>query len=455
MDGFLSVVAREGWQVVPAADYSAMPSGVIEHTVFEAFWGDIQPVLRHALADGLDAIFLCLHGAMVTTAETDPEGVLLRRIRALPGAERLPIFGAYDLHANLTPAMCALADTLICYRENPHIDAFETASRAASLLGQCLRSGVRPKTRFRGTRMILPPTGTGTADDPMRSLELMAREIEATVPGVLAVNVVGGFAFGDTPEAGVAFSAVTEGDPAEADRALDRLATCAWELRARGLPEEQDPDAVLRRVLPVANGPVLLVEPADNIGGGSPGDCTDILRAMLRHDVQGGGAILADAEAVAALRGVPQGASLELALGGKGSRLDLGPVLLEVTKLSESDGRFTLEDRNSHLAAMGGVNIDMGPCALVRHRGITILLTTKKTPPFDLGQWRSQGVDPERLSIIGVKAAVAHRRAYDPIATASFTVQTRGPCTSDLTALPYRRLRRPIFPLDAEVDNLP
>ena len=58
------------------------------------------------------------------------------------------------------------------------------------------------------------------------------------------------------------------------------------------------------------------------------------------------------------------------------------------------------------------------------------------------------GVDPERLSVIGVKAAVAHRRAYDPIATASFTLRTRGPCMSDLTALPYRCLRRPVFPLD-------
>ena len=90
----------------------------------------------------------------------------------------------------------------------------------------------------------------------------------------------------------------------------------------------------------------------------------------------------------------------------------------------------------------------MGRSAVVRHRGTTILLTSRRTPPFDLGQLRSQGIEPTRCKVIGVKAAVAHRRAYDPIAAASFTVTTPGPCTSDPTRLPYTRIRRPIFPLD-------
>jgi NAD(P)-dependent dehydrogenase (short-subunit alcohol dehydrogenase family) len=67
MDGFLSVAEREGWEVVPTADYGATPSGQVDHAVFEAFWADVEPTLRRAVADGLDAIFLNLHGAMVTT----------------------------------------------------------------------------------------------------------------------------------------------------------------------------------------------------------------------------------------------------------------------------------------------------------------------------------------------------------------------------------------------------
>jgi microcystin degradation protein MlrC len=142
------------------------------------------------------------------------------------------------------------------------------------------------------------------------------------------------------------------------------------------------------------------------------------------------------------------GDSAKVRVGGKGSPLDEGPVEVWATILSRSLGHFTLEDRNSHLAAMQGVNVDMGPCAVVRVEGVTILLTSRKTPPFDLGQWRSQGVEPSSLSIIGVKAAVAHRRAYDAIGAASYWVQTPGPCASNLRILPYRRVRRPIFPLD-------
>ncbi|MEQ1570122.1 MAG: MlrC C-terminal domain-containing protein, partial [Myxococcota bacterium] len=91
---------------------------------------------------------------------------------------------------------------------------------------------------------------------------------------------------------------------------------------------------------------------------------------------------------------------------------------------------------------------DMGPCVTVRAGGTTILLTSRKTPPMDLGQLRSQGIVPEALAFVGVKAAVAHRAAYEPIAAGTYWVATPGACPSDLTTLPYRRITRPIFPLD-------
>ncbi len=135
-------------------------------------------------------------------------------------------------------------------------------------------------------------------------------------------------------------------------------------------------------------------------------------------------------------------------MGGKANPFDDGPVGLEVTVMGRSDGLFELEDKNSHLASMAGIHIDMGPCCTVRHGGITILLTSRKTPPFDLGQLRSQGIEPKDCRIIGVKAAVGHKRAYDPIAGLEIVVDTPGPCTNWLEDLPYTRLRRPIFPID-------
>jgi microcystin degradation protein MlrC len=169
---------------------------------------------------------------------------------------------------------------------------------------------------------------------------------------------------------------------------------------------------------------------------------------LIAHDVQNAGVILNDPQTVAQLAESAPGETVRVSLGGKSGVIGAEPIALEVELLSKSDGRFTLEDRQSHLASIAGAQIDMGPCAVVRHRGVRVLLTSQKTPPFDLGQWRSQGIAPETLSVIGVKAAVAHRRAYDPIAKASYWVDTPGACASNLRLLPFRRIQRPIFPLD-------
>lgn len=446
IDGFLEVAAREGWEVEPACAYAASPSAIVDDAVIDAFWADLEPVARNGR---YDAVYLSLHGAMASQSLEDVEGELLARLRAVEGLEGVPIFGDFDLHANMTRLMARHANGLVCYRENPHIDARDTAVRAAELLARCLRENVVPRMASRHAGIVWPPTGTGTADSPMRELEALARRIEADEPSIWAVNVVAGFSFADMPEAGVAFSLVTTGDAAAAEAALDALCAKAWELRAAGLPAEHDPAEVLARIAaePVA-GPVILVESSDNVSGGAPGNGTGVLRALLAAGTPNAGVVIADAQAVAELATLQPGEHGKVAIGGKDNPFDPGPVELDVELLSRSDGNFTLEDIKSHMVAARGKHIAMGPCAVVRHGGVIVLLTSRKTPPFDLGQWRSQGIEPAELSVIGVKAAVAHRRAYDRIAAASFTVETPGPCISDPRKLPYKRLNRPIYPLD-------
>lgn len=448
IDGFLTVAARENWHVVPMLEAGAMPSGTLDHAVFESFWDEFARGAVAAMERGLDGVWLSLHGAMVTTGSLDPEAEFMARIRALPGFGKLPLFAVFDLHATFTPAMARRADGLVGYRENPHIDAFDMAVFSAELLARSLRTGVRPRMMTRTVPLLWPPTGTGTAVAPMQPMEAEARRIEATDPDIWAANIVGGYAFADTPDTGISVSVVTTGSDAAAERHLDRLAAIALAHKHDGVPREWDLDAAIDDALRRGvRGPVALVEPADNIGGGSPGDCSSILRAFLARRLPSAAVIINDPRAVAALAGAEIGSSHRLTLGGS-STLDPGPVEIEAKLRSRSDGHFTLEDRNSHLAAMQGIHIDMGPCATVRSGGVDILITSKKTPPFDLGQLRSQGIVPETLRFVGVKAAVAHKRAYDRITAASYWVNTPGPCPSDLTRLPYRHLRRPIFPLD-------
>ena len=445
--GFLSAAQNRGWRVLPTVEARATPGGPVDDEVFERFWSEFLRRLKPALRDGVDAVFLVLHGAMVTSRNADIEGELISRIRALVGS--IPIFGVLDLHANVTPRMCAAANALLAYRKNPHTDAHCTAQRAVALLHRALRGPRLPRMTWVRVPLLWPPAGTGTDRDPMRSLNLLAQETEATAPGIWAFNVTPGFAFADTPDCGLTLSVVSDGDPAVAAEHLRAGARLAWRLRGQGIPVLESADVVFAKLGSNPAGPVVLAEPSDNIGAGAPGDGTGLLRAMILHRIQRGLVAINDPASVRLLSDIPLGGTARVMIGGRGWKGDAGPVETVVTVRSRSDGRFELEDPHSHLASMHGCRFDMGPSTVVDHEGVTILLTSRRTPPFDLGQFHSQGIDVRSFGVIGVKAAVAHRRAYDPISVASYLVDTPGPCTENLAALPYRQLQRPVYPLDS------
>ena len=456
----LEEARARGWDVVPAIDLRATPSGTVEDAVVARFRAGLAAAAAEATP--VDGVLLILHGAMVSESFADVEGEVLRHLRALPGLADVPVVAVLDLHANVSDAMADLADALVVYRENPHTDAGETGRRAARLLDRLARSGERMETLCARPPVVWPPTGTATAADPMRALEAMAREAEARHPSLAEVGALAGFSFADVPEAGVGFTlSFPRGDAAaerEASVVLGQLCAAAWERRAEGNVVGLPLAEVVRRAAAHAaagapGGPLVIAEPADNIGAGAPGDRTALLGALLEAGVGGVAAAVCDPGAVAALlaRAALPGetTTVRLPIGGKVGGVGEGTLVLDVTLVrAVPDGRFRLEDPHSHLASMGGDSFDMGPCAVVRSGGATLLLTSRRTPPFDLGQWRAAGVDPEKMAVIVAKAAVAHRRVYDPIAGAHLTAETPGPCASDLTALPYRNLRRPVYPLD-------
>jgi microcystin degradation protein MlrC len=443
LGGALEAAREYEWEAIASVDYRASPSAIVEDKVVETFWLE----LASHVALPLDAVYLVLHGAMTSQSLPDVEGEILVRLRALIGPA-VPIFGVFDLHANFTPRMAEHANCLVAYRENPHSDARAAARIAADLLQRCLTTGQVPRMVWEHPPVMWPPTGTGTASEPMSSLERVARQLEESTPDFWNVSVCAGFSFADTPETGVSFALATVGAEEAARQALRRLSSLALEMKSAGNVVDPPLAQVMAQLDPLPPGLTVLVEPSDNIGGGAPGDGTGLLRALVDHGIPNAAIAINDPEAVQSLITSGVGVKVTVSIGGKGSRLDPGPLSLKVDVLRISDGEFELEDKQSHLASMAGDHFDMGPCAVVRHGGLTILLTSHKTPPFDLGQWRSQGLEPTQFSVIVAKAAVAHRRAYDSIAARMWWVDTPGPCTSDLRALPYRQLRRPIYPLD-------
>lgn len=445
--GIIEVGRACGWEILPVIDMSATPGGMVSDAAVTTFMDAFRTVAARELPKGIDGIVLNMHGAMVSQSSLDAEGEILRQIRAIAGLEVVPLCGPLDLHGNFTPAMAHYANGFIAYRENPHTDVKQTGIRASYLLDRLMRTQESAMMVYEHPPIVWPPTGTGTADDPMRSLEARAREIEAKYPTILAVSVFAGFSFADIPETGVGFIAVTVGDPEEAQEQLRSLSTLALSLKEQGNRRGISIETAMERLKAHIDAPTLLVEPSDNIGGGASGDLTVVLKALLENDIQNAGVALHDPESVALLWGKPAGTKLTTLIGGKSGEIGAEPLLLKVELLSQSDGSYQLVDRHSH-GAGGGLRQEMGRCVVVRCQGVRILLTSRRTPPFDLGQWYSQGIAPETLSVIGVKAAVAHRQAYNPIAKASYTLDTPGPCAENLQRFTFRHILRPIYPLE-------
>ena len=443
LGGALECAREFGWEILPAVDFRAAPSAIVEDAVVEIFWSE----LAARIMTPPDAVCLVLHGAMASQSLADVEGEILARLRRVIGPA-MPVFGVFDLHANFTQCMADLANCLVAYRENPHSDARNAAQIAARLLQRALTTGEVPRMFWHHPPVMWPPTGVCTANEPMLSLERLARELENGSPEFWAVSVSAGFAFADTPDTGVSFAITTTGAESQARAALARLGALTMEGKDAGNVTDPPLAEIFAQLDPLPPGLTVLVEPSDNIGGGAPGDGTGLLRALIEQRIHNAAICINDPEAVQRLTPLAPGAKITLPIGGRGSRLDTGPLTLDLELLRCGGGKFELEDKQSHLASMCGDRFDMGACAVVRHGGLTILLTSNRTPPFDLGQWRSQGIEPTTLSVIAVKAAVAHRRAYDPIAARMLWVDTPGPCTSDLKSLPFRKIRRPIFPLD-------
>ena len=447
LDGVLETADEFHWTVIPAIDLRATPGGTVPDAIVDMFWGAfVQTIDENG---PFDAVLLILHGAMVSESHLDVEGELLSRIRRLPVMVELPVFAILDLHANVTPRMAKHANGLIPYQKNPHTDSRQTAVRATRMLEDCLERGARTRVFYAHPPMVLAPSVTGTADDPMRSLLAMARSAEQRHPGLLEVGVAAGFSFADLAETGLSFLAVAEDTAGETAReVLDDLCRQAWAMGDRSLPVFLSVEEAAEQLRAFSDGPNIVVEPSDNIGAGAPGDGTGLLRLLMGFPDRPCAVVINDPGTVVDVASVSDGTEVEVKLGGRGSRFDLGPVGLRVTKVSSSDGDFTLEDHQSHLASMNGIHIRMGPCVVLRHEQMQILVTSRRTPPFDLGQLRSQGIIPEEQWAIAVKAAVAHRRAFDPIARRSFDVETPGPCAGDPRAFDYTCLNRPVFPLD-------
>jgi microcystin degradation protein MlrC len=437
--GFLSAVAADGDEPVPILMAWATPSGPVVDAVLDE--------ITAALIDGLgrerpDGLLLALHGAMVVESYPDGDGEVLSRVRrAFP---ELPIVVTFDLHGNLSERQIASCNAAVAYRTCPHVDQRECGQRAAALLRRTLRGKVRPCQALAKPPLIVNIMTHDTSCEPLRSFLEEARAIEQR-PGILAVSLLPGFAYADVPQMGPAVVVVSDGDPALAQREADRLAGRLWDNRERLAANLPDAATAVAQALRAKKVPVVLVDTGDNVGGGSAGDGTVVLAEMLRQGATDGVVCLYAPDEVrqCAAAGVNQ--QVHLTVGGKVNRLHGDPVDITGRVRVLHDGTYT-EPQVRH----GGKRVNhMGLTALVEIEGRNLLvLTSQRHPPFSLGQLTCLGIRPELQRLLVVKAAIAYKAAYAPVAGTIIEVDTPGLTAVNPHRFNYRHVRRPLYPLD-------
>lgn len=442
--GFLDIGRPAGWRVIHAISASAQPSGPVTRDAYDRIAGVIVEAAK-AHAGSIDGVLLGLHGAMVTEFCEDGEGELLERLRAVLGKD-VPIGITLDPHANVTRKMTDLADIVVSYKTYPHVDVRETGRLAAGIMQRTLAGEIRPVT-LRVERPMLEEVNGGRTDiGPMVERIAKAKAYEQE-PDVFAVSVNGGFGNADIAEVGPTVLVTCQGDHERHRAFADALAEDMWQRRFEVItPFLSVEDAVAEAASYVrSSGPLIIADYADNPGGGGYGDATELLRGMIAADLEDAcfGPIV-DPEAAAELRQAEPGTTVSVRLGGKvDPEIGGGPLSLTGTLVSVSDGDYVGDG-----PMLGGLHASWGPCAVLRVGGIEILVTTLRSQMNDLQQFRAFGIDPAAKRVVGLKSMQHFRAAFEPIAGKVIVCDSGALCTPDLSKLPYRRARRPIFPLD-------
>ncbi len=444
MGGFIHGAAHHGNRRYPTLMASATPAGRVTDAAFDRLT-DLLIQRLNVSAPKYDGLLLALHGAMVVESHPDGDGELLRRLRTvLP--EELPIVVTLDHHANVSEAMVSHSTALVIYKTNPHTDQRQRGLQAAALLNRILCEGITPTQALSKPPMLLNIRYQNTSAEPLHSILNAAAELEAR-DDVLVANVAAGYPYADVPEAGPSFVVVTDDNLRLARREADRLSDMLWHVRGQLTLDLPDAAAAVRQAIHSEKHPVILVEMGDNIGGGSPGDSTVILAELLKQKAAGFVVVLCDAESVKTCLHTGVGENVALSVGGKTDTLHGEPIPIRGSIRLIHDGHFVeTEPRHGghkyHNQGLTTVIELASPCRAL------VVLTSKRQTPFSLHQLLSLGIQPQAMQIIVVKAAIAYRAAYEPIAGEIIEVDTPGLTAVNPQHFTYQEIRRPMFPLD-------
>ncbi|MFB9294268.1 M81 family metallopeptidase [Persicitalea jodogahamensis] len=443
ISGVIEVIdASPDVDLVPVFYAMATPGGIISDETYEAIRFHMMAMLDDVLP--VEGCIVVPHGAGVTPTNPDMDGHWLGALREKLGSN-IPIIGTLDPHANVSPEMVLATDFLIPYRTNPHIDQFATGCKAAEVMLKTLCGDIKPAQKLFQLPLAISIEQQNTNAHPCKGFYEYAHQLQ-TEYQLLSAGILLGFPYADVKEMGSALIIASQNNSSQE---TENIENAGHALREYALVHLQDfdgkkvkIDSVLSDLLD-APKPVLALDIGDNVGGGAPGDSTYLLEYFEKKNIDGVFICLYHPESVKQCLNYQTGDTVKIDLGETDKTY---PV--EVTLQFVTAGVFQ-EDTPKH---GGFVNYDMGTIAVVKTLlGNTIMLTTKRTPPYSIRQLTAFGLAPIDFNFIVAKGVNAPIAAYSSVCPTIAQLDTPGVTQADMTLFPYKHRRRPLFPFEKVV----
>lgn len=441
--GAASVLDAAGCELVPTAYAGATPSGLIARSAYRAIERRIVGRVAKA-APALDGVVLALHGSATVEGVNDAQGRLVRAVRAAVGPD-VPIVATLDLHSAPSDLVASNVDALVAYRTAPHRDACDTGRRAAAILLR-LVGGARSTLCLERLPLLLPGEFGQTEREPMASLMREALAVERSSAAIWSISILQGYPWADLARPGVAVAVVAPAQArAEAEAAASALAARYWQMRNdlyRSV--EVLPVAVAlaeARALVAAGRLVYLCDSGDNPTAGADADDARLLTVLADAGIgQAVYGFVADAGAAIACHEAGVGARIVRRVGGGPSRRPEAAVAVD--GIVAALGRHREGGRTARITA-GPVDL------LVSERRMGV------RTPEDLSALDLDATDRRRVFTLKsgyLFPALADLVARTPGAR-SMLLATPGASCLDLAQIPYRRLRRPVYPIDPATER--
>ncbi len=438
LGGALAACEALDIQVVPLLAVSAQPSGTIERAAYDQFKQEILDGISKAMP--INGIFLDLHGAGVVRGISDLEGDLAAAIRSLVG-EAVPVTATFDLHGNVTQAMADALDGIFACHQYPHVDMHERAAEAVALIKSMLEENFRPVSHVESIPMLMPTTTTFEGIGKETLAHILNEEAQSEE--IIDISWFHGFPYTDTEHVGVHIVVTTTGNRELAEVTAKRLATELWTARESFRPRSLSAEDAVAEA--VANGahPVVINETSDNCGGGTPGDGTHLLRAMLEAKLERACfGFIVDPEVAAEAHAAGVGTTINVQLGGKYDDLHGEPLALTAYVKALHDGRLVMR------AMFKGAGLNLGKMARLVVDGIDIVVASNRSQTFDVAPFLAVGIDVLEYDIVALKSSNHFRAGFTDLAGSIITADPPGLTTHHVEIFPREHALSKLWPID-------